>query len=655
MGKIVGWIVALAVIAAAAFGVWKYVLPSMQGGSGADGTAGVELAQFTDLKSEAFVLDGASELDLAALESLAPDGWAIKTGTTSFDAATGATSITDLRFENATNPELGVTAKTVRVWGGDIAALGARLRGERMSETLPIAARIDAEDISLTGLETLMDDVMDSYTDVIVDAMPEDEDLSAAMAFSLDDYSVSMGRMIATDVKLRPYEIIKKPAPEAWKQRGPVITLDENGEMIEAPAPDASDSMDELFGFLQEYAAVSRTLEASKIAFFDTSYSFDMTQTGLKQKMSASMPVFAYSGLRGGDVDLLVANDISFEMEMDIIEGGELDTEAAGAFDAMFSGPMTGKIDLYKITDMRLDKALRYLSIGEMPPRTETDLMSLGTFIMDGTEYNLNGKPFYSIGRFTMSGEGFYWLAPTDISVEIDDLSYNIGEILGLVSSIEEMGSEEAEMMTQVRGVMETYGLDKPRIDLKGSWKANAETGRADMRFATGLEDYYQDAYIIDITVPEAEAMIDFVLDDTINGEDREEAFEAFFEDRFIFHSASYKLEDEGGLEKIFGLVIDVAKLNPEGEMAMFAQMEPDGLRNMAASMVGMASFEAAKEFPPAQGYFEAFMEFIKVGGSFEIMLDPPAPITPALAEEYPDPEPEKIVELLGLTVEHSK
>jgi hypothetical protein len=88
--------------------------------------------------------------------------------------------------------------------------------------------------------------------------------------------------------------------------------------------------------------------------------------------------------------------------------------------------------------------------------------------------------------------------------------------------------------------------------------------------------------------------------------------------------------------------------------MAMFAHMEPDGVRDMATSMIGLGTIEAAKDFPPAQAYGDAFLAFIKEGGTFTIAINPPIPLNEELMAMKPD-DPQVMVDLLGLTVEHTK
>jgi len=86
----------------------------------------------------------------------------------------------------------------------------------------------------------------------------------------------------------------------------------------------------------------------------------------------------------------------------------------------------------------------------------------------------------------------------------------------------------------------------------------------------------------------------------------------------------------------------------------MFGNMEPDQVRSMALSAVGFGVIEAAKEFPAAQEYGDEVIAFLREGGSLEFKLDPPEPITRAFTEANPDPEPEQIIEFLGMTLEHN-
>ena len=72
--------------------------------------------------------------------------------------------------------------------------------------------------------------------------------------------------------------------------------------------------------------------------------------------------------------------------------------------------------------------------------------------------------------------------------------------------------------------------------------------------------------------------------------------------------------------------------------------------------MMRMGKPAASQEFPAAADWLESYASYLESGGSFEVKLTPPTPITVELIESYEDePEPEEMIEIFGLTVTHTK
>ena len=134
---------------------------------------------------------------------------------------------------------------------------------------------------------------------------------------------------------------------------------------------------------------------------------------------------------------------------------------------------------------------------------------------------------------------------------------------------------------------------------------------------------------------------------------DHQSAFEKLFEETFSITGGKIVLADQGGLDKMFGLASEFGKLDPDEFGPMMANSTPEALRGMAVSGVGMAAIEAGREFPPAEKWIMSFSDWIKEGGTITVKLDPSEPLGAGMDEKYPDPEPEEIMEILGITVTH--
>jgi hypothetical protein len=128
------------------------------------------------------------------------------------------------------------------------------------------------------------------------------------------------------------------------------------------------------------------------------------------------------------------------------------------------------------------------------------------------------------------------------------------------------------------------------------------------------------------------------------------------FSDVSKLTSAEAVLTDEGGLEKAFGLAVEMARefrdeMPPE--MATFANMTPAQLRGMASSGAYLMADTAAQEFPPARDLLRPFAAWVTSGGQVRVAMKPKQPLTIAQFEAGP-PTPDSNVELFGLSVVHT-
>ena len=82
-------------------------------------------------------------------------------------------------------------------------------------------------------------------------------------------------------------------------------------------------------------------------------------------------------------------------------------------------------------------------------------------------------------------------------------------------------------------------------------------------------------------------------------------------------------------------------------------------LRMFSINMVNSMRPFARQEFPGVDPYMDAVAAFLEEGGTLTLSANPPTPITVALIESLEEsgiePGPDEMVEIVGLTVTHTK
>ena len=133
-------------------------------------------------------------------------------------------------------------------------------------------------------------------------------------------------------------------------------------------------------------------------------------------------------------------------------------------------------------------------------------------------------------------------------------------------------------------------------------------------------------------------------------------AFQKVFDKGFSFSSASLVYTDSGFFDRLFPLVSDIGKTYVEQnpDLQMIANMEPEQMRTMAASFVGMAGAQVSAEVPQATDWLMAVSNFIKEGGVLSLSVQPDEPLTSKTAKAFDSMKPEAIVEMMNITVEHT-
>lgn len=85
----------------------------------------------------------------------------------------------------------------------------------------------------------------------------------------------------------------------------------------------------------------------------------------------------------------------------------------------------------------------------------------------------------------------------------------------------------------------------------------------------------------------------------------------------------------------------------------MLRNQTPEGLRQMASSLLYLAAAGAAQEIPAAQDYITKVANFVTSGGALRLSVAPDQPMGLAELEALEDTEPDQIFEMVGLSLTH--
>jgi len=595
-------------------------------------------AYVTKLAETPFSLKAEGASDLAAVRDALPGAMSLTWATLNFDAATGATVLTDVKLTPKDTPQVGLGIAEVRLWDFDAAFAKARLAGQRLTETGKLARRIDAKGIKVFGLETLMAPALDAYTGAIgkvvegqvgPDAAAE---VDASLEMKLDTYEFSVGRVIFDDVMLRPFELT--PAK---------LSADAD--------PDLAQSMPVLQGF----AAVMRSFAVDTSAMFDMKGSLAMTQAGQPIKMTVGMKSYGVRGVRGSDSDAAYLRGITYSGTV----------QEPGMPKPM---EIAGGVDLYTMEGVRLDKVVAHLARGQWPARTETDLLSLGKITSHNERVALNGKDFYTVKESSIDASGWHWWIPTKLRLAATDVVYHVDNLAGLITDMAEAapadpnvppGQSAADVkatVAQVMDLLKKYGLDKPSMDYTLGWNWNPTTGAAVIDGAFGVDNYMHTNLKYEGGMPTFKAVSDLVPEDPEKADAA--AIEKVFQTASTMKLVEFSIEDEGGLEKIYGLIADAAKLMPSDPSGgMLANQTPQTLRNLASSGVYALADVAETGAPGVRALIAPFAAFLEKGGKVKFTAKPLKPLPLAAtsqAVEKGEMTPAEFIKALNAKTVHS-
>ncbi|MEO1322244.1 MAG: hypothetical protein AAFV59_04470 [Pseudomonadota bacterium] len=610
--------------------------------------ANSERAYFANLLDTPFAAeaDAASEpVDFAIAFTDLPDGVRIDTGTVSVVPESGATRVENFALVyDLDGTAVGVEADEVLFYDFDPNAIADRLRGTNLTETVKVADRIELNGVKTVGMEAVSKLFLDQYTNAIDEFTPlDDEVVTELNAMDVFSYNLTIEKALMDGFTLHPF-VYNKPVPLLANEETEILE-----EVFEVDNDDAE--MREVF---QQIGAFARSFSIDDFAYENVTadYAMSIEEAGVQIDMSMDMTV-ALAGMRGydrGDIEFSGSWDASLDGTMPIPDESGETTELKAI-------SMTGGVSTSTVSGMRLSRAFEALANWQLPETTEADLFDLGRWEMTNYALDMADKNIFNADRIYFDSD-FHWLLPTSIELSLSDTGYNIGNLFQVMT--QEMGEELEPGLTMedVRKglqIVEQYGFDcicgDYAVDLNWSPETGEITYRENGKFADAFSG--KTSVDIDFSTPAKIAGL-FDLDDPESG------FEAAFKEDFAFHSLEYMITDTGGLSNLFEMLHAIGEAFPEQEgMAMLTYNDAAQLRMLAVNGVISMKPMARQQVPNADPWMDAVATFLEEGGSLTVAVEPPTPITFGLIESLEESDgdvgPERLFEIFGLTVTHTK
>jgi hypothetical protein len=552
-------------------------------------------------------------LDTAQLTALMGNSVALTFKDGGYDAATGAHRLTDVTFALPGEEDAPLfTAAEALVWNLDAGALAARMRGERLGETLRIFDRIELNDIVFDLTE---------YADTVTDAVAAIDGEAATRR--TETSSMDVGTFALGGLTLHP-----------WTH-------------------EAVEGEEEGIAAIRMLSAFARSFSLETMLFLDATTRQTMSDEDISGSIVASYPRQLVYGYDRGRIGGLVQTDVTFDGLFKALgmETGEPATQD-------FS--MSGKSGAGSWTGLDFSKLLEWGEKGEMPPFSERELWSLGSYLIEDTSVALGGKPVFEIGKMEFSAAKFSWFLPEELRISHEDVALDLGAFFDFANTIAPDTAEASETepsLTEIAAMLDRAGLSRISGDGALTFRWNPETGATMLENSGTTDGLFSGVTRVEGTLPSYAALAPMFGEDGQSYD--EKAMEGLLEDHAVLTTASMRLTDLGGLNTLAALTIEIAKSGAVEDpmMANFASSTPEALRMFASGLVVLGSASMTKEFPQAPMWAGSLSQFITKGGTFEVSVAPkpelfndPGAESGGMSEQTPG----ALAELLGVMVTHT-
>lgn len=635
---------------------------------------GATISAFESFADEAFRQGGGKEVDLSGVQAALPDWISLSWDSETFDAASGASEFENLAVTIHTEPSFGISMETARVWGLDSDFLAARLSGERLAESGKLLDRLEARNVRYFGMANALNTAFEALNDLE----------SGAAMMDVRDLSMTIDRVVSAGMSLRPFDYVPiseaqfaalDGAMEGDDGLPPVQVMPESGPQDAGPVTDETLPAEtqtglpvseiEIVRIAQQALAVGRSVSTERGAAFGLTMRFDMASSGpdysgaggmtMRQTQKADIAFYGYEGIEGLDIGQLIVSKGRESQSMSMEGEG---AEEIGYGDG-FAFSQAQTYDFSMVEGLKLDKLAGFLARSEFPSMKERDLMSFGTWSVQGYEMKLSSKDVFRAELMQFKADDFAWLIPEAMSLDIRGASVapqELGEMvltfLPRAALSEEDQSYRADIATAI-DLMDDHGFASIPFDIsvKGSW--NADDGETRFRFSSEAEDFGNRLMRFAIKMPDY-AQIEAL---EASGEAFEPGFEALFQKNFAFIGARYFESDEGGYDKLFAYLHALGAIyEDQGWGATLAGMPPERMRGFIAAALRSGAGSLPKEYPQMTDWLEAAAAYFETsGGSLDIRMEPATPLTPdAIKASAEAGDDEAWLDQFGISVTHT-
>ncbi|WP_035590174.1 MULTISPECIES: hypothetical protein [Hyphomonas] len=591
------------------------VLPSLSEAPRPEAVAGAGDVEtlFAQALARPAARGGAQSFDPAQLQALFGDAAALTFTGNGIDRASGAQRLdgVTLTLPGAQGGPL-LIADEALIWNLDTAALSARLRGERLGDTVRIFDRIELKGVSLD-----LTDYAGAVNDAVNTAL---DDPQAAMT---ETSAMEVGTLVLGGLTLHP-----------WTH-------------------EAVEGEDDGVAALRLVSTFARSVSLDTAFFQDVVNTQTVSDTAVSGSAVSKYPRQLVYGYDRGKIGGAIQTGVTFEgiFEPGISETGEVIPEGLA---------MSGSSGFGSWTGADFSKLLEWGERGEMPPFSERDLWNLGSYTLEDTSISLSGKPVMEIGRMAFTATKFSWFLPEEIQVSHEDVSMDMGAFLEFAIAIDPEAaqkSSEGPSLVEIAAMLDKVGLNKLSGDGAFTFRWNPETGAAQLENTGTADGLFAGSTKVDATLPSYAALAPMFGEDGQSFDAKD--IDDLLEDHLVLKNAATRLTDMGGLNTLAALTIEIAKSGAIDDpmAANFANATPETVRMFASGLVMMGSASMTEDFPQATAWAGKLSQFLTGGGTLEVSAAP----EPGLFKDtgldsggMSAQTPGALAELLGIAVTHT-
>ena len=543
--------------------------------------------------------------DVDAFFTAMPDWLDVRYGDATFDVATGAMVVSDLVFSPSGATTYGLRVERAEIWGGDADALSSLLSGADTA-THQIFDRIALTGVRSEGLQW------------------ENGAQSASISVDKIVYDGLSGRHIA---------LAARPGAE-----GPAHFLRQVAAIASGYSIDGA-AYSNLFARFNESQGNEVTLSVAE--GFVRGYDGGRTEFERVEGLSVTTRVADANAFR--EVAARLTDQSQEDPENKILQPWARKTidEAVKnpiAFIAANGGGRSTRQDIGLIESRGADLsgALHWMAAWELPPITETELIDLGSMVMEGYSEAWDDQVIQSIERSELLSGDFYWLIPSDIQTRETGMFVDVMGAMDSMIAMTGAGTSAdtgAQEIQQVREIITALGVETVRGDQGFDWRWDGATGELDTGIFIDALGLAATDFGISLDGPNLAAWDQMVRSDTPVTD---------LSSQISLVNMSFALTDETLLDRIFS----------------YAAAEQGGtaedMRNTAIMAIRMSAPGAAEMNARIPGYLEAIANFVETGGTLSVESTPAAPLPLDALQAASENAPQTIPDILSLEIVHT-